>query len=121
MNAPAPLTPKQLRSALVCFNRDVLVVEETPRSCRLRVKLRHGPAARLYGRFFPLRDHHNYILDGLGLVLFNLFREKPVRMEDLAEAFQNEHKLSWFEAFTLVREYIGRLMRRGIVVLEITK
>lgn len=114
-----PLSPGQLRKALICFNREVQIMEENAEYCRLRVRLRHGAGARLYGRFFPLRDHHDWIIDGLGLAFLRLFREKPITVDQAAAILQNEHKLSYFEALTLTRDFTGRLMRRGIAVLEI--
>lgn len=118
-NRTAPLTPHQLRNALICFNREAQIMEENAEYCRIRVKLRHGAAARLYGRFFPLRDHHDWIIDGIGLAFLRLFREKPVTVDQAAACLQDEHRLSYFEALTLTRDFTGRLMRRGIAVLEI--
>jgi len=116
-----PLAAKELSSGLICFNREVRIVEETPFFCRVRVKLQHRGAAKLYGKFFPLRDYHDYILDGIGLTFFRQFRDRPVSVREAVKHFQDEHKLSYFEALTLIRDYTGRLMRCGIAAIEVRK
>ncbi len=114
-----PLSVSLQLETLVCFNHGVRIVTENSDYCRLRVKLRHSAWAKLYGKFFPLREYHDTILEGIGMRFFLLFKEKAITLETLIEELCSEHRLSFYEGRMMAVDYIGRLMRRGIAVVEI--
>ncbi len=115
----SPLSVALQLETLVCFNQGVRIVTENSDYCHLRVTLRHSRWAKLYGKLFPLREYHDTILEGIGMRFFSLFREKPATLETLIEALCSEHRLSFYEGRMMAVDYVGRLMRRGIAVVEV--
>jgi len=115
------LTPEQQQRTYASFNQEIAIVEKTGNAWRLRIRLKHGPLAQFYGRFFPLRDYHEYIVDGLGLAIVKKFVQNPVTVASIIQEFMEEHLLSFHEARILVTTYLAQLMRRGIAVMEIPK
>lgn len=108
----------QLESRVI-FNQKVVLEEETSTYVRLKISLQLTGFAKLYSKVFPIRNYHKYILSDFSLELFRLIREKPYRLIDLIYYLRDLEKLSFFEARALILQYVGNLMRRGIVVVEL--
>lgn len=108
----------QLESRVI-FNQSITVEEETQTYIRLRIQLQLTGFTKLYAKIFPIRNYHKYILSDFSLELFRIIREKPYRLIDLIYYLRDLEKLSFFEARVLILQYVGDLMRRGIVVVEL--
>ena len=65
---------------------------------------------------FKADKPQSFILEGLGLELFELVNSRNT-VDELLTEFQAKHMLSFFEARNLVVQYLGSLMEHGLIVL----
>lgn len=84
----------------------------------LGVKLKYEGPLLLLSKTLSLRGIKKYRLDGLSLQLFNeIDGERDV--EALIDLMMERHKLSFFEARSLVTQFLNNLMRRGLVAVAV--
>lgn len=118
-NNPLQLSFDQQLSALICANENVEIDLEDKNFIRLKIHLKLNATARFVNHFFPVRNYRKYLLTSFSCTLYRLIREKPVCVRDLIRFLADREKLSFFEARNLVLSYVGLLMQRGLVVVEI--
>ncbi len=103
----------------VMVNAGAEVVSEDINYIQMKVKLQLGAVARFLKKFVYVRDYRKYLLTDFNCLFFRHIREKSYTVLELIYWLADREKLSFFEARALVLQYVGDLMKRGLVVVEI--
>lgn len=110
----------QLESLIFC-NRKAIVEMEGTDFIRLKVDLQLTGMTRILAKFFPVRNYRRYLLTDFSYRIYKIISENPIKVIDLIYDLQDLEKLSFFEARNLILQYIGNLMRRGLIAVEVPK
>lgn len=114
-----PISFERQMEALVCLNHKVDVDMEGDHYIRLKVHLKLSASAKFFRFFSKVRDYRKYLLTDFNYTLYCVLREKPMRIKDLVRWLADREKLSFYESRTIVLQYVGLLMRRGLAAVEL--
>lgn len=114
-----PITFERQMNALIRINKSAEVDKEGDDFIQLKIKLRHGWIAKLINIIYKVRDYKKHLLTGFNYELYRKIQSEPIRMRDLIQWFIDREKLSFFEARTLMMQYIGNMMQRALVAVEL--
>lgn len=82
----------------------------------LTVDLKYSDWLRPLAGLLRLRKEKKYLLDGLALELYR-FLDGKRNIGDLVEKLMADHRLTFLESRALVIQYLGMLMKRGLVAV----
>lgn len=66
--------------------------------------------------FLKMKDFKSYRIEGIGLQVYESIDGKK-SFEELIDKFAEHHKLTFFESRALLMQYMGMLMKKGLVVV----
>ncbi|MBR1999787.1 MAG: hypothetical protein IJ992_04655 [Lentisphaeria bacterium] len=114
-----PISFERQMNSLVRINDAAILDEEGADYIKLKIKLTHSWFAKVIGFLYRLRDYKKHLLTGFNYELYSLIKSEPIRMRDLIQWFIDREKLSFFEARTLMMQYVGNMMQRALIVVEL--
>ena len=106
-------------NATIRINDAAVLDTEGADYIQLKIKLRHGFFAKIINMIWKMRDYKKHLLTGFNCELYRLIKAEPIRMRDLIQWFIDREKLSFFEARTLMMQYIGNMMQRALIAVEL--
>ncbi|MBN8218127.1 MAG: PqqD family protein [Spirochaetes bacterium] len=110
---------KQL-AAVPVANLKARAIPDGEPGLTLAIDLNYPAWIRPITRLLGLRGEKKYRLEGLGLELYR-FLDGKRNIGDLIEKLMEDHRLSFLEARGLVIQYLGLLMKRGLVAVGVPK
>ncbi len=114
-----PVSFERQMNALVRINDAAIVDKEDTEYIQLKIKLTHGWFAKIINILYKMRDYKKHLLTGFNCELYRLIKSKPIRMRDLIQWLIDREKLSFFEGRALMMQYIGNMMQRALIVVEL--
>lgn len=114
-----PISFERQMNATIRINDAAVFDTEGADYIQLKIKLRHGFFAKLINLIWKMRDYKKHLLTGFNCELYRLIKAEPIRMRDLIQWFIDREKLSFFEARTLMMQYIGNMMQRALIAVEL--
>lgn len=114
-----PISFERQMNATIRINDAAILDTEGADYIQLKIKLRHGFFAKLINLIWKMRDYKKHLLTGFNCELYRLIKAEPIRMRDLIQWFIDREKLSFFEARTLMMQYIGNMMQRALIAVEL--
>lgn len=114
-----PISFERQMNATIRINDAAVLDTEGADYIQLKIKLRHGFFAKLINLIWKMRDYKKHLLTGFNCELYRLIKAEPIRMRDLIQWFIDREKLSFFEARTLMMQYIGNMMQRALIAVEL--
>lgn len=114
-----PISFERQMNATIRINDAAVLDTEGADYIQLKIKLRHGFFAKLINLIWKMRDYKKHLLTGFNCELYRLIKAEPIRMRDLIQWFIDREKLSFFEARTLIMQYIGNMMQRALIAVEL--
>ena len=100
-------------------NSKLKVDSEGERYVHLRVDLRYNAWTKLLRKWLKPKEYKIFQLTGTGLEIYRKIAERRLRVIDLIYYLQDKYKLSFLEARALITQYLGILMRNGVIVIEV--
>ncbi|MEG2076138.1 MAG: hypothetical protein RRY34_06515, partial [Victivallaceae bacterium] len=89
------------------------------RYVHLRVDLRYNSWTKLLRKWLKPKEYKIFQLTGIGLEIYRKIAERRLRVIDLIYYLQDQYKLSFLEARAFITQYLGVLMRNGVIVIEV--
>lgn len=114
-----PISFERQINATIRINDAAVLDTEGADYIQLKIKLRHGFFAKLINLIWKMRDYKKHLLTGFNCELYRLIKAEPIRMRDLIQWFIDREKLSFFEARSLMMQYIGNMMQRALIAVEL--
>ncbi len=114
-----PVSFERQMNALVRINDAAIVDKEDTEYIQLKIKLTHGWFAKIINILYKMRDYKKHLLTGFNCELYRLIKSEPIRMRDLIQWLIDREKLSFFEGRALMMQYIGNMMQRALIVVEL--
>ena len=114
-----PISFERQMNATIRINDAAVLDTEGADYIQLKIKLRHGFFAKIINMIWKMRDYKKHLLTGFNCELYRLIKAEPIRMRDLIQWFIDREKLSFFEARTLMMQYIGNMMQRALIAVEL--
>ncbi len=114
-----PISFERQMNSLVRINDAAILDEEGTDYIKLKIKLTHSWFAKVIGLLYKLRDYKKHLITGFNYELYCLIKSEPIRMRDLIQWFIDREKLSFFEARTLMMQYVGNMMQRALIAVEL--
>ena len=114
-----PISFERQMNATIRINDAAVLDTEGADYIQLKIKLRHGFFAKLINLIWKMRDYKKHLLTGFNCELYRLIKAEPIRMRDLIQWFIDREKLSFFEARSLMMQYIGNMMQRALIAVEL--
>ena len=114
-----PISFERQMNATIRINDAAVLDTEGADYIQLKIKLRHGFFAKIINMIWKMRDYKKHLLTGFNCELYRLIKAEPIRMRDLIQWFIDREKLSFFEARTLMMQYVGNMMQRALIAVEL--
>ena len=114
-----PISFERQMRATVRINDAAVLEKEGEDYIQLKIKLRHGFFAKIVNVIWKMRDYKKHLLTGFNCELYRLIKAEPILMRDLIQWFIDREKLSFFEARTWMMQYIGNMMQRALIAVEL--
>ena len=114
-----PISLERQMNATIRINDAAVLDTEGADYIQLKIKLRHGFFAKIVNVIWKMRDYKKHLLTGFNCELYRLIKAEPILMRDLIQWFIDREKLSFFEARTLMMQYIGNMMQRALIAVEL--
>lgn len=114
-----PISFERQMDATIRINDAAVLDTEGADYIQLKIKLRHGFFAKLINLIWKMRDYKKHLLTGFNCELYRLIKAEPIHMRDLIQWFIDREKLSFFEARSLMMQYIGNMMQRALIAVEL--
>lgn len=114
-----PISFERQMNATIRINDAAVLDTEGADYIQLKIKLRHGFFAKIINMIWKMRDYKKHLLTGFNCELYRLIKTEPIRMRDLIQWFIDREKLSFFEARTLMMQYVGNMMQRALIAVEL--
>lgn len=114
-----PISFERQMDATIRINDAAVLDTEGADYIQLKIKLRHGFFAKIINMIWKMRDYKKHLLTGFNCELYRLIKAEPIRMRDLIQWFIDREKLSFFEARTLMMQYVGNMMQRALIAVEL--
>lgn len=114
-----PISFERQMNATVRINNAAVLDAEGEDYIQLKIKLRHGIFAKIINVIWKMQDYKKHLLTGFNCELYRLIKAEPIRMRDLIQWFIDREKLSFFEARTLMMQYVGNMMQRALIAVEL--
>lgn len=114
-----PISFERQMNAIVRINSGATLDQEGADYIQLKIKLRHGWFAKIVNILYRVRDYKKHLLTGFNYELYKKIQAEPIRMRDLIQWFIDREKLSFFEGRTLMMQYIGNMMQRALLAVEL--
>ena len=114
-----PISFERQMNAIIRVNDAAIPDGEGADYIKLKIKLTHSWFAKVIGLLYKLRDYKKHLITGFNYELYCLIKSEPIRMRDLIQWFIDREKLSFFEARTLMMQYVGNMMQRALIAVEL--
>ena len=114
-----PISLERQMNATIRINDAAVLDTEGADYIQLKIKLRHGFFAKIINMIWKMRDYKKHLLTGFNCELYRLIKAEPIRMRDLIQWFIDREKLSFFEARSLMMQYVGNMMQRALIAVEL--
>lgn len=114
-----PISFERQMNATIRINDAAIVDKEGDDYIQLKIKLKHGWFAKIINILYKVRDYKKHLVTGFNYELYKKIQAEPIRMRDLIQWFIDREKLSFFEGRTLMMQYIGNMMQRALVAVEL--
>lgn len=114
-----PISFERQMNATIRINDAAVLDTEGADYIQLKIKLRHGFFAKIINMIWKMRDYKKHLLTGFNCELYRLIKTEPICMRDLIQWFIDREKLSFFEARTLMMQYVGNMMQRALIAVEL--
>lgn len=114
-----PISFERQMNAMIRINDAAVLDTEGADYIQLKIKLRHGFFAKIINMIWKMRDYKKHLLTGFNCELYRLIKAEPICMRDLIQWFIDREKLSFFEARTLMMQYVGNMMQRALIAVEL--
>ncbi len=114
-----PISFERQMNAIIRINDAAIPDEVGADYIKVKIKLTHSWFAKVIGLLYKLRDYKKHLITGFNYELYCLIKSEPIRMRDLIQWFIDREKLSFFEARTLMMQYVGNMMQRALIAVEL--
>lgn len=114
-----PISFERQMNALIRINSNAALDKEGENFIQLKIQLRLKWYMKAFSIIYKVRDYKKHLLTGFNCELYRLIQAEPIRMRDLIQWFIDREKLSFFEARTLMMQYIGNMMQRALIAVEL--
>ena len=114
-----PLSFERQMQAVIRINEGAVVDKEGADYIQLKISLRLKWYMKLVNLIYKVRDYRKHLLTGFNCEFYRLIKAEPIRMRDLIQWLIDKEKLSFFEARSLTMQYVGNMMQRALIAVEL--
>lgn len=110
---------KQLK-VIPLKNKKINIVRKTENKIVFSVKLKYPKLVVPFKNILKLSEEKKYEIKGIGFVIYEKIDGRR-NLKDLVEYLQNTYKLSFFEARSLLIQYLKLLSQKSIIAVGLKK